>query len=315
MTADLAVRRVTLHGHSVAYRTAGDGPVILLVHGMAGSSDTWRHVLPALARRFTVVAPDLLGHGGTDKPLAEYSVSAHANVLRDLLAALGHERATVVGQSLGGGIAMQLAYQFPAQCERLVLVSSGGLGREVSALLRGLSVPGVEHLFPLFCSPALRDAGQRLAAWLGGSILRPAPGVEEVWRGYAALADDDTRRAFFRTLRAVIDSTGQTVCAMDRLYLAALLPTLIVWGARDSLIPIRHGVAAHEAIAGSRFVVFDEAGHFPHCESPERFVETLVDFIDSTEPASVPEESWRELLRRRAGASDSINPQPEGAIA
>ena len=307
----IPLRRITLHGHTVAFRSAGDGPVILLVHGMAGSSDTWRYVMPELARRFTVVAPDLLGHGATDKPRAEYSVSAHANVLRDLLAALGHERATLVGQSLGGGIVMQLAYQFPAQCERLVLVSSGGLGREVSPLLRGLSVPGVEHVFPLFCSPALRDAGRRLAAWLGGSILRPAPGVEEVWRGYAALADDDTRRAFFRTLRAVIDPTGQCVCANDRLYLAALLPTLIVWGARDSLIPIHHGIAAHEAIAGSRLVVFEDAGHFPHCESPERFVESLVDFIESTMPASVPEQSWRELLRNRAG--DVTNPQPEGA--
>jgi pimeloyl-ACP methyl ester carboxylesterase len=305
------LRRITLHGHTVAFRTEGEGPVIVLVHGMAGSSDTWRYVMPTLARRFTVVAPDLLGHGGTDKPRAEYSVSAHANVLRDLLTALGHERVTLVGQSLGGGIVMQLAYQFPSHCERLVLVSSGGLGREVSPLLRGLSVPGVEHLFPLFCSPALRDAGRRLAAWLGDTILRPAPGVEEVWRGYAALADDDARRAFFRTLRAVVDPSGQSVCAIDRLYLAALLPTLIVWGAKDSLIPMRHGVAAHEAIAGSRFVVFEDAGHFPHCESPERFVETLVDFIDTTTPASVPEQSWRDLLRRRAG--ESLNPQPEGA--
>src|SRR6185503_7889883 len=246
------------------------------------------------------------GRGSRDPPRAR-----HGGQLRDLLTALGHERATLVGQSLGGGIVMQLAYQFPAHCERLVLVSSGGLGREVSPLLRGLSVPGVEHVFPLFCSPALRDAGRRLAAWLGDTILRPAPGVEEVWRGYAALADDDARRAFFRTLRAVVDPSGQSVCAIDRLYLAALLPTLIVWGAKDSLIPMRHGVAAHEAIAGSRFVVFEETGHFPHCESPERFIETLVDFIETTTPAALPEQSWRDLLRRRAG--ESLNPQPEGA--
>jgi pimeloyl-ACP methyl ester carboxylesterase len=312
MNADMPLRRVTLHGHPVAYRTAGDGPVLVLVHGMAGCSDTWRHVLPALARRFTVVAPDLLGHGKTAKPRAEYSVSAHANVLRDLLAALGHERATLVGQSLGGGIVMQLAYQFPERCERLALVSSGGLGREVSPLLRGLSVPGVEQLFPLFCSPALRNAGRRLTTWLGRTFVRPSPVVEEVWRSYAALADDDTRRAFFRTLRAVIDPGGQTVCATDRLYLASLLPTLIVWGARDSLIPMAHGLAAHEAIPGSRLAVFDDAGHFPHCEAPERFVETLVQFMDTTEPARVPEQSWRELLRRHT-SSDIF--QPEGVQA
>jgi pimeloyl-ACP methyl ester carboxylesterase len=215
----------------------------------------------------------------------------------------------LVGQSLGGGIVMQLAYQYPERCERLVLVSSGGLGREVSPLLRGLSVPGVEQLFPLVCSPALLNAGRRLTAWLGDALVRPSPVVEEVWRSYAALADDDTRRAFFRTLRAVIDSGGQTVCAIDRLYLASLLPTLIVWGARDSLIPMTHGIAAHEAIPGSRLAVFDDAGHFPHCEAPARFVETLVQFIDTTEPARMPEQTWRELLRRATGPDV---PQTEG---
>jgi pimeloyl-ACP methyl ester carboxylesterase len=233
-------------------------------------------------------------------------------VLRDLLAALGHDHATLVGQSLGGGIVMQLAYQFPERCERLVLVSSGGLGREVSSLLRALSIPGVEHVFPLVCSPALREAGNRLATWLGRA-LRPAPHLEEIWRGYAALADGDARRAFFRTLRAVIDPRGQSVSATDRLYLAALLPTLIVWGARDALIPVSHGVAAHAAIAGSRLEIFDDAGHFPHCESPARFTDTLVDFIDTTEPASTPEQSWRELLRRGATVPHPLDAcQPEG---
>jgi pimeloyl-ACP methyl ester carboxylesterase len=297
------LRQITLHGHSVAYRTAGDGPVVLLVHGMAGSSDTWRHVLPTLARRFTVVAPDLLGHGRTAKPRAEYSVGAHANLLRDLLIALGHERATLVGQSLGGGVVMQLAYQFPERCERLVLVSSGGLGREVSPLLRSLALPGAEQVFPLFCSPALRDAGNRVASWLGRSFLRPAPVAEEIWRSYAALADGDTRRAFFRTLRAVVDARGQTVSAIDRLYLAALVPTLLVWGGRDTLIPVAHAHATHAAIPGSRLEIFEDAGHFPHCEAPERFSATLVDFIDATEPA--PLQAWRELLYRRAYEPDA----------
>jgi len=304
-------RHISIHGHAVAYHTAGDGPVVLLVHGMAGSSDTWRHVMPALTRRFRVVAPDLLGHGGTAKPRSEYSLSTHANLLRDLLAVLGHERATIVGQSLGGGIAMQLAYQFPERCERLVLVSSGGLGIEVSPLLRGLSLPGAEQLFPLVCSPALRGAASRLATWLGGAMLRPTPALEEIWRSYAALVDDDTRRAFFQTLRAVIDARGQSVSATDRLYLAALLPTLIIWGARDSLIPVAHAHAAHAAIPGSRLEIFEDAGHFPHCEAPERFVAALVDFIDSTEP--VPAESWREVLHRHSRqAEDDRDPTGHG---
>ncbi len=291
------LRHLSIHGHPVAFRTEGTGPVLVLVHGMAGSSETWNHVIPALARRFTVVAPDLLGHGRSAKPRTEYSIGAHANLVRDLLAALGHERATLVGQSLGGGIVMQLAYQYPERCERLVLVSSGGLGREVSPLLRGLSVPGVEQVFPLFCSPALRDAGRRVAAWLGRAALRTTPTVEEIWRGYASLAEDDARRAFFRTLRAVIDPGGQSVSANDRLYLAAHIPTLIIWGREDVLIPVHHGIAAHEAIPGSRLEIFDDAGHFPHCEAPARFVDTLVDFIDTTRPALMAEHDWGQLLR------------------
>ena len=168
-------REVRLHGHRVVYRVGGDlesdRPVLLLVHGMAGSSSTWRDVLPKLAQRFTVVAPDLPGHGESDKPLQDYSLGAHANSLRDLMIALGIDRATVVGQSLGGGVAMQLAYQYPRHCERLVLVSSGGLGAEVSWMLRALTLPGVEYLMPVLFPSFVRDAGnavsRRLAATRG----------------------------------------------------------------------------------------------------------------------------------------------------
>jgi pimeloyl-ACP methyl ester carboxylesterase len=291
----------TIHGHEIAFRAAGEGPVIVLIHGMACSSASWRHVMPVLARRFTVVAPDLIGHGASAKPRSEYSVSAHANVVRDLLAALGHERATVVGQSLGGGVAMQLAYQFPARCERLVLVSSGGLGPEVSGLLRMLSLPGAEHVLALACSPALRDGSLRLAHWLGRAGLRPGPVLEEVWDAWGSLADPATRRAFFRTLRAVVDQRGQTVSATNRLYLTAGMPTMIVWGADDALIPVAHGIAAHQAIAGSRLEIFEAVGHFPHCEAPQRFADALIDFVDSTEPARVSEQELCEWLRTGEG--------------
>ena len=257
--------------------------------------------MPALAERFTVVAPDLLGHGESAKPRGEYSLGAHANVLRDLLNALGHERATFVGQSLGGGVAMQLAYQFPERCERLVLVGSGGLGREVNGVLRALTVPGAEYVLPLVCTRGVRDAGNRVAAWLSRAGLR-APVVEEIWRSYTSLAEADTRQAFFRTLRAVVDLGGQTVSATNRLYLTSQVPTLIVWGAQDRIIPVSHAVAAHGAMPGSRLEVFDGAGHFPHCEVPERFLEALVDFLTSTEPARVSERHWRELLESVLGS-------------
>jgi pimeloyl-ACP methyl ester carboxylesterase len=271
--------------------------VVLLVHGMAGSSATWSHIMPALAQRFTIVAPDLLGHGESAKPRGEYSLGAHANVLRDVLNALGHDRATFIGQSLGGGVAMQMAYQFPERCERLVLVSSGGLGREVSLLLRALTFPVTEQVFPLVCNSGLRAAADRVADWLRHVGVQVTPAAEEMWRSYASLADADRRWAFFRTLRAVVDLGGQSVSATDRLYLAAQMPTLIVWGAQDPFIPVEHAVASHAAIPGSRLEIFDDVGHFPHCEAAARFVEVLVDFMTSTTPARVSERRWRELFQ------------------
>jgi pimeloyl-ACP methyl ester carboxylesterase len=289
---------LTINGHDVACYTAGAGPVVLLVHGMAGSSATWKYVMPALAKRFTVVAPDLLGHGESAKPRADYSLGAHASILRDVLNALGHDRATLVGQSLGGGVVMQLAYQFPERAQRLVLVGSGGLGRDVNLLLRALTAPGAEQVLSLACMPGVREAASRVATWLRRAGLRAGPAGEEMWRSYVSLADAGTRRAFFRSLHAVTDLGGQTVSAADRLYLAAHVPTLIVWGARDPIIPVRHAIAAHEAIPGSRLEIFEGIGHYPHCEAPERFVDVLVDFVISTAPAQVSERHWRELFQR-----------------
>ena len=300
---------LTINGHHVGCYTAGDGPVVLLVHGMAGSSATWNHVMPALARRFTIVVPDLLGHGESAKPRGEYSLGAHANLLRDVLNALGHDRATFVGQSLGGGVVMQMAYQFPERCERLVLVSSGGLGREVNLLLRALTLPVTEQVFPIVCNSGLRAAADRVADWLRHVGVRVTPSAEEMWRSYASLADAETRWAFFRTLSAVIDLGGQSISATDRLYLAAQMPTLIVWGARDPIIPVEHAIASHAAISDSRLEIFEDVGHFPHCEAPARFVDVLVDFMTSTVPARVSERRWRELFQppREAVAFEAVS--------
>jgi pimeloyl-ACP methyl ester carboxylesterase len=293
----MELRELSIHGQRIAYRTAGTGPVVLLLHGMAGSSRTWHHVTPTLARHCTIVAPDLLGHGQSAKPRAEYSLGAHANVLRDMLAVLGYERATLVGHSYGGGVAMQLAYQFPTRCERLVLVGSGGLGQEVNGLLRALALPGAEQLFPLACSPPLRDVVRGCVAGLRRCGLHPSRVAAEIFHSYASLADRDTRQAFFRTLRAVIDHDGQAVSATDRLYLTSPVPTLIVWGAHDAVIPVAHAYSAHDAIRNSRLEVFDEAGHYPHCDAPERFATTLLDFIASSAGAELSEDSWHAILR------------------
>jgi len=301
-----ALEEITLHGHRVTYRIAGEGPVVVLVHGITGNCDNWRAVMPWLAERYTVLAPDLVGHGGSAKPRGDYSLGAYASGVRDLMVALGHERATIVGHSLGGGVAMQLAYQFPERCERLVLVSSGGLGREVSPLLRAATLPGSELVLPLLASTRVLDLGRGFSRLLGRVGLRAGTDVEEMARGHASLADAEARRAFIYTLRSIVDAGGQRVSAIDRLYLAAEMPSLIVWGERDGIIPSRHARAANKAMPGSRLETFGGAGHYPHLEDPHRFVRLLVDFIDSTAPASADEERFRQRLRegdpRRASA-------------
>ena len=290
-------REITLHGHRVSYRTAGSGPLLVLIHGIAGSSATWEEVLPALAERYTVVAPDLLGHGLSAKPRTDYSLGAYASGIRDLLGVLGYERGTIVGHSLGGGVAMQFAYQFPERCERMVLVSSGGLGHELHLLLRAAALPGAEWVLPLLCSSALCDAVDGAARLLGRAGLRAGPDLDEVWRSFASLSDPDARQAFIHTVRTVIDIRGQRASAGDRLYLAAEMPTMIIWGEHDPLIPVAHAYSAHERIRGSRLEIFADAGHFPYRDHPLRFVEVLLDFMQSTESAQVDEQRWRERLR------------------
>jgi pimeloyl-ACP methyl ester carboxylesterase len=287
-----------LHGHSVTYTTAGTrGPVVVLIHGITGSNVTWDEVMPLLARDHRVVAPDLLGHGKSAKPRGDYSLGAYATGVRDVMTALGHRRYTLLGHSLGGGVAMQLAYQFPERVERLVLVSSGGLGRDVHLLLRAASLPGSEWVLPLLSAGFLRDAGTAVGRALAALGLKLGPDLEEMARGFASLADNQARAAFVHTVRSVIDPTGQRVDARDRLYLSKEVPSLIVWGERDPIIPAKHGEEAHELMPGSRFELFEGAGHFPYRDEPHRFAELLSEFIRDTKPARADEHGrMRELI-------------------
>ena len=292
---DFELKEIELHGHRVAYRCAGSGPAIVLVHGITSTSATWERVMPYLATRFTVIAPDLIGHGESAKPRGDYSLGAYASGVRDLMVTLGHESATFVGHSLGGGVVMQLAYQFPERCERLVLVDSGGLGprgeppaaRGHAAAVRGGAAAAGQH-------PAARTRAAPSAASSGGSGSTPAPtwpswpAATPRWRIPRPGRPSSTRCARSWT------RCGQRVNATDRLYLAENIPFLLVWGERDPIIPVEHGLAAHELVPSSRLEIFEDAGHFPHLDEPQRFLDVLLDFIESTEPADLDPEHWRD---------------------
>jgi pimeloyl-ACP methyl ester carboxylesterase len=289
----------TIHGYRRAFRVAGSGPAILLIHGIGDNSTTWSMVQAKLAQRFTVIAPDLLGHGKSDKPRADYSVAAYANGMRDLLSVLEVESVTVVGHSLGGGVAMQFCYQFPQLVERLILIGSGGVTKDVNIALRLASLPmGSEALallrLPLVL-PALQVLGVVVGKLLGSSGL--GRDMQDMMRVLADLPEPTASSAFARTLRSVVDWRGQVVTMLDRCYLTESIPVQLIWGARDAVIPVSHARLAHAAMPGSELEIFETSGHFPFHDDPARFVEVVERFIDSTEPSEYDPELLRRLLR------------------
>ena len=281
------MKYLDLHGERVAYLDEGSGEAIVLLHGIAGSSQTWRSVMRPLSRKFRVVAPDLLGHGNSTKPRSDYSLGALAVLVRDLLDELGIAKATIVGHSLGGGIAMQFIYQHPDHGERLVLIGSGGLGPDVGLPLRLASLPGAELVLPLIAPQQVSRAGDRLLAWLRKAGVE-SPRGEELWRHYSSLSDGPTRQAFLRTLRSVVDHRGQAVSALSRLTSKTDFPVMAIWGERDAMIPVRHAYAAQEMRPDVRLEVLADVGHFPHAERPAEVAELIEDFIaaNSMEPVS-----------------------------
>ena len=293
----LEKKELELHGHRVGYRIAGSGPALLLLHGIANSSETWERVAPLLAERFTLIAPDLLGHGASAAPRGDYSLGAHASGVRDV-AHRARPSTTSRSSATRSAAASRCSSptSSPSAADRLVLVSSGGLGREVHLLLRAASLPGADYVLPALTSRRLMDLGRGVGGLLGRVGLKPGGDVAVLASGFASLDSAGSRQAFLHTVRAVIEPGGQRVSANDRLALAARMPTLLVWGERDSIIPVAHGAAAHEAMPGSRFVIFPEAGHMPHDDDPERFAEVLTTFIKETEPAQLAQDHWRPQL-------------------
>jgi pimeloyl-ACP methyl ester carboxylesterase len=300
-----------VHGYKRAFIRAGSGPVLLLLHGIGNNCHTWAGVIDRLAESYTVIAPDLLGHGASDKPRGDYSIAAYANGMRDLLSVLDIERATVVGHSLGGGIALQFAYQFPERCQRLALVGSGGLGPELSAGLRAATLPGAELVLTALTgvSGPLRAGLQvleRVGKTAGWTRVRD---LAEAGDALLALKDVEARRAFLRTLRGAVDARGQAVTAVDRLYLANSIPMLVVWGSRDPIVPALHAETVRTLVPTARVEVFAGAGHWPHLDDGDRFCDVLLDFVRSTEPASHDLDSWRRLLSQ----DEQVSQDEQGA--
>ena len=298
--ASVAHESLVVHGHRVRYDESGadsGGPVVVLIHGIASRAAQWNQVMADLGETCHVIAPDLLGHGESAKPRGDYSLGAHACGIRDLLAALGHDRVTLIGHSLGGGIAMQFAYQFPERVERLALVNSGGLGAEVSAFLRAATLPGSELVLPLIASSYVRRTGAGIGRLLTKARVPLAPGLVEALVGFASLGDPATRSAFIHTARSVLDVMGQRIDARDRLYLAADLPLLVVWGGRDTIIPMAHGAHLAAHVPAVRFEVFERSGHFPHLSEPTRLAALLGSWVATTEAASLDPSTLTERLR------------------
>ena len=297
MPKGLEVQYLTIHGHKRAFVKTGSGPALLLLHGLGCDHTTWRSVIPALARRYTVIAPDLLGHGLSDKPRADYSVGGYANGMRDLLTVLGIDKVTVAGHSFGGGVAMQFAYQFPERTERMVLVAPGGLGPEVTPAIRAITLPGFHQAMGVVTLPGVRHATKLSMKALAYSGLSRARDLDEVAEIVDSFRDPRARAAIRHVVSHCVDWRGQVVTMADRAYLTQAMPMLVVWGTEDSVIPVRHAGVAAEIAPGATVEVIGNAGHFPHKDHPQRFVKIVNDFIGSTEPAVYHRGRWRNLLR------------------
>lgn len=313
MSGGYEVQFVTIHGHRRAFVKVGKGPAVLLLHGLGCNHTTWESVIEPLSRRYTVIAPDLLGHGQSDKPRADYTLGGFANGMRDLLTVLGIDKVTVIGHSFGGGVAMQFAYQYPERTERLMLVASGGLGPEVSPAIRAISTPGFHQVMGVLTLPGIRHAGLAGLRALAGTGLPLTRDLDEVADIYDMFRDPAARHAVRHVVKAVVDWQGQIVTMADRAYLTEAMPMWVVWGREDRVIPVRHANAAAGLAPNARVEVIPDSGHFPHKDHPQRFARIVQDFIRTTEPATYSRARFRRLLKTGGVSPVTLHAVPETA--
>lgn len=283
MTVEVVRRTATAGGYRLSYQEAGpaDGPLVVLIHGLASDSDTWdRAIVPLATHGLRVIALDLLGHGQSDKPHGRYLLDDFAESLHQFFKAVGIECATVCGHSLGGAIAVHFGYHYPDAVERLVLVSAGGLGREVHFALRAAALPGAEAALAFAMTPAMRSLYRRPA--LRRALRLTPENLVNLQRAGRALADPEGRAAFIASVRGVIEPGGQRGSFIEMRYLASHVPTLLVWSERDSVIPVAHAHATRDHLPGSELVVFPGGGHEPHRRHAAAFADALAAFISSS---------------------------------
>ena len=270
-------RRVTLHGREVAYTDyPGKGPALLMLHGVGSSSEGWDESAALLASSGSrVICVDLPGHGDSSRERGDYSLGALASTVRDLIDQLNLGPVILVGHSLGGGISLQFLYQYPSHVRGLVLVSSGGLGREANWALRLASLPGSGVVIGAAVNKRTLAAYNSAHRAMRKALRRGEEAREHALERFGWLAESDRRHTFLSTLRSVVDVSGQRVSALEKLHLSRSLPVLIIWGRKDAIIPVSHGELAHSMLEHSEFVVFDDAAHEPHRTDPERFATTI----------------------------------------
>lgn len=309
MLSEIQDCQINLHGNVVAYRCGGDAgadPIVLL-HGIASNNHTWDPVIGELATTHRVIAPDLLGHGASAKPMGDYSIGGYAGVVRDLLLALDLQRVTLIGHSLGGGISMQLLHSAPELIGRLVLIGSGGLGKDLGVPLRAASLPGAPLVIRAATSAPAQLAGSAAKKLLDTAGVDLPTDLEEGLAGFASLGDADAREAFVNTVRSSLGLGGQRVSATDKLYLMSGVPILTIWGERDAIIPVHHAYEAAERVPEMNLSVIPQAGHFPHVDAPGRVLDLIYEFVSSTEPSELTLERFGEIMREVVP-----DPVPEG---
>ncbi len=281
MTADAVEQATLFRGPTgwLAYTRAGSGPPVVLIHGLGCSRRTWRHVASRLAQTRTVIAIDLPGHGESDSPLGDYSPAGQATAVRDLVESLDMPQIDVVGHSLGGGIAISFAHQYPERTRSLVLISTAGLGPEVTPLLRVAAVPGADRAIGALVRLPDRvlRAGLGAMTWVPG-LVSPHD-TDPLQDTIATLGDEISRRTFVRTARTVIDMQGQSISAGEQLDRLTERPVMLIWGADDRTIPPRHFRELAARFPRARQLEVPSAGHFPHETAADVVAPALEEFL------------------------------------